>query len=349
MQSNRKSYFQFSDFRLIKIHKFLYITHKYPNIFFITALYISVILLWGERLGISGNYFIFFPLIGISVSFGLSGGFIAGIFALPANLLLFEIIGHPEFSPDNKLITELFGIFVGSFLGYISDFFNMMLKEIELRRNSEKELEHIVKEKEILLKEVHHRVKNNLNLIKSIIQLQSNRVNSIKQQNELQKLNRRIITIAMVQDLLFSQESLDMLDFRHYLKELIESLISGFTEMKISYYLILCENPVFLESKKITSLGLIINEAVTNAMKYAFNNNKSPKLHITLSVTKETLCLLIKDNGPGYPQELDETGLGLKLIKTLTINLHGRITIQNNNGGELLLKIPVKGIYEEQY
>ena len=198
MQSNRKSHFKVSDQRVIKVHNFLYIKHKYAHLIISLLLYFSIIILGGENLGISSNYFVFLPLIATSIIFGYYGGIIAGILALPVNLVLFRIIGHMEYSLDNLIITEIFGILLGTTLGYVSDFFKKMMKEMERRRVSEIALEQMVKEKEILLKEINHRVKNNLNLIKSIIQLQANRIRSKKQQAELAKLSQRVISIAMV-------------------------------------------------------------------------------------------------------------------------------------------------------
>nr|MDA3810025.1 ATP-binding protein [Spirochaetaceae bacterium] len=349
MRSNQKSNFKISDTTVIKIHDYLYTKHRYINMFFTIALYAAIIFLWGEKLTISSNYFIFLPLIVISISFGFTGGLIAGIFALPSNLFLFYLTGHPEYSPESHIIAEIFGILVGSVMGYISDFFTKMKKEIQRRMISEIALEKTIKEKEILLKEISHRVKNNLNLIKSIIQLQANRIKSIKQKEELNKLNQRIMSIAIVQDLLFAQDSLDMLDFRKYLNQLVENLLSGYIEKNISFTMILCENPIYLESKKITSIGLIVNEAITNTIKYAFKDAKRPKLTIKLTQSIASFHLSIKDNGPGYPEEMRDSGLGLKLIKTLTKNLEGDFSVQNNNGGEMILNIPLTGMYEETY
>ena len=349
MQANRMSYFQISEHKAIKIHEFLFIKHKYAHLFIIFAIYALVIIIWGEDLGVSSNYFIFLPLIAVSVIFGTLGGFIAGTLALPANLFFFFIIGHNEYSPESKIITEIFGILVGTVLGYVSDFFLLMKKEIELRRISEIALEKTLKEKDILLKEINHRVKNNLSLIKSIIQLQSNRIRHKKSKEELIKLNQRIISIAMVQDLLFSQESLDMLDFRSYMKDLIEKLLLSYVEISINLELDLGEKPLFLESEKITSLGLIINEAVTNAIKYAYEKNKSPLLSVRLTQSEGSFHLAIKDNGPGYPEENEEIGLGLKLIKSLTVHLNGTVMFQNNKGGEIVLNIPIEEAFDEMY
>jgi two-component sensor histidine kinase len=302
---------------------------------------VLIILLHGKELGVSANYFIFLPFLTIAISFGLYGGIFIGILALPANLLLFKIIGHPEFSPESKIIAQIFAILVGVTLGYISDFFNKMMTEIKNRMLSEKALEQSLREKEILLKEINHRVKNNLNLIKSIIQLQSNRIGSKSQKNELQKLSQRVISIALVQDLLFAQDSLDALDLRIYLKKLIETLFEEYNHMKVPYNLMLCENPIIIDSKKITSIGLIMNEVITNSMKYAFTGTDKPHMEIELRTIGESLIMRIRDNGGGYPDDFTGQGLGLKLINSLTSHLKGDVRFEKDKGALVTLTIPL--------
>jgi len=341
MESNRKKYYFISDHKVIKVHEFLYVKYKYYSIFASLILYVLPNVLWSESLLVAGNYLIILPLLTFAFSFGFKGGLLAGILALPLNYLLFYLTGHLEHLPLNIPIAEIAGIFIGAMLGYGIDFFNLMKKEINRRRISEIALEKTVREKEILLHEINHRVKNNLNLIKSIIQLQANRIRSKKQQEELQKLTQRIISIAMVQDLLFTQDSIDMLDIREYLNELIRSLLNGYNKIDVNFNLIVPETPLYLESGKLTSLGLIVNEIVTNTVKYAFHKQKKPRLYVQLSELKGYYILKIKDNGPGFPDEFPESGLGLKLIRTLTSHLGGTIQFSNNDGGEIQLNIPI--------
>lgn len=349
MLANRKKIFRLNESKIVKVHDFLYSRHKYAIMLSALILYVAVVILWGNRLGISSNYFIIAPLIVIAVSSGFTGGLLAGILALPSNLLLFHLIEHPEFAPESLLIAEISGILVGSVLGYISDFFTMMKREMKRRKESEEALEKSVREKEILLNEINHRVKNNLNLIKSLIQLQTNRVTSASRKRELEKLSHRIISIAMVQDLLFSQNSIDILDFRLYLKQLLKNLLSGYDVKNILFELDLSDEEILLDSKRITSLGLIVNEIITNAVKYAFKNNEHPELTVSLIREKGFFHLSVKDNGPGYPDKPDGPGLGFKLIKTLSSNLDGNYVLQNNKGGRITLTIPVSGNFDESY
>lgn len=341
MLANRKDTSPIDEYTIVKVHDFLYSRHKYTIIGTALILYLLIICLFYQRLAISSNYFVLLPLVVIAVSFGLKGGLIAGILSLPANLLIFRILNHPEFAPESTVIAGISGILMGSVLGYISDFFTMMKKEIKLREKSEASLEKMVREKEILLNEINHRVKNNLNFITSLISLQSNRIDSLEQREELKKLNNRIMSIALVQDLLFSHDSIEQIDFRVYLTEITDYLLSAYHETDIVYELKMDDKPLMLKSKRLTSLGLIINEIITNTEKYAFPHVSNPRLIITLTHSDNCFNLIFKDNGPGLQTAENHQGLGLKLIKTLTESQRGHFEIKNDRGSEISFQFPI--------
>jgi hypothetical protein len=139
------------------------------------TLYSASVLALGSTVRVSTNYFVLLPVIIASVGYGLYAGLASGALALPANLLLYAIIGHPEFSPESKLIAELSGIILGTILGYLSDYHRKLDAERRLRKETEAELTRTLRDREALFREVHHRVKNNLNLVKSMINLQVKR------------------------------------------------------------------------------------------------------------------------------------------------------------------------------
>lgn len=344
MLANRKKTSLINEYPIVKIHDFLYSRHKYSIISLSVVLYLLVIFLFHEQLAISSNYFVLLPLVVIAISFGFKGGLIAGILSLPANRLIFAILDHPEYAPVSTIIAGASGILMGSILGYISDFFTMMKKEIHRREQSERTLEKMVREKEILLNEISHRVKNNLNFITSLIKLQNNRISSPEQQEELEKLNNRIMSIALVQDLLFSQDSIEQIDFRIYLREITDYLLSAYHETVIIYELKMDDQPLMLESKRLTALGLIANEIITNAEKYAFTQVSKPKLIITLCRTKDFFDLSFRDNGPGISMDKNHGGLGMKLIKTLTESQGGHFELSNDPGLNFTFHFPIKSI-----
>ncbi len=348
MLANRKKTSRIDEYTIVKIHDFLYSKHKYIIITVAIVLYLSIIIFFHHQLAISSNYFILMPLTVIAVSFGFKGGLMAGTLSLPANLLIFIMLDHSEYAPESTVIAGISGILMGSVLGYMSDFFTMMKKEIKLREKSEGTLEQMVREKEILLNEISHRVKNNLNFITSLIQLQSNRIDSPEQREELKKLNNRIMSIALVQDLLFSHDSIEQIDLRVYLTEITDYLLCAFHDTEIIYELKMDDQPLMLESKRLTSLGLIINEIITNAEKYAFSQVSKPRLIITLTRSNHFFNLIFKDNGPGLQTVDNQRGLGLKLIKTLTESQGGHFEIKNDMGSEISFHFPINSQFKIQ-
>lgn len=344
MQANRKRTFSLDDHKIVKIHDYLYSRQKYTLILLNLVFYVLCILLWGEHFEVSSNYFIIFPLIVISISFGTKGGIIAGTLGLPANLLLFRAIGHLEYAPASLIMAEMSGVVLGSILGYLSDFFTRMKDEMRRREKSEQALEKTLGEKEILLQEINHRVKNNLNLIKSFIQLQINRLPEGESQEILITMRTRILSIALVQDLLYSRQSLQDLDFRVYLKALTDSYLKGFDKNGMGINLKIESPPIRLNSQKMTSLGIIINEILTNIAKYAISGKDKPFLEIALTETEGMIKLTFKDNGPGYPSKKEGDGLGFKLIHSLINGLNGSVETHNMNGGILILWFPVNSV-----
>lgn len=340
MQIKRNRQFRLNEHGIVRIHDYLYSRQKYPFVFLTVALYMTIILLWGEFFEVSANYFVILPLIVIAISFGFKGGLIAGFLGLPFNLLLFYIIGHMEFAPASWTMAEISGIVVGSILGYLSDFFTMMKKEMRQRQESERALEKSVREKEILLMEINHRVKNNLNLIKSLVQLQANRAPSDISREILLKLRDRIIAIALVQDLLYSHNSLDTLDLNFYLKELLNNILEGFQGEKPVLTIETEDHPIMLEGRKITSLGIIINEVITNIFKHGISRDGTIRLDVILHDTGEAVELSFRDKGPGYPENSRENGLGFKLIRSLILSLNGWIEVKNDKGGQMTLHFP---------
>jgi two-component sensor histidine kinase len=344
MQANRKRNFRLDDHKIVKIHDFLYSRQKYPLIILNLAIYVLIILRWGVYFEVSANYFVIFPLIVIAISFGMKGGLIAGALGLPANLILFHTIDHLEYAPASWIMAEMSGIVLGMMLGYLSDFFTRMKEEMRRRERSEKALEKSLAEKEVLLQEINHRVKNNLNLIKSFIQLQVNRLPEGESKEILVSMRNRILSIALVQDLLYSQKSLQDLDFRVYLKALTESYLNGFEKNLMTIDLKIDSPPLRLDSRKMTSLGIMVNEILTNIAKYATPEKGTTYLEISLTEKEDIITLTFKDNGPGYPEKSEGEGLGFKLIHSLLISISGQMKTENKDGGTLVLTFPANRV-----
>lgn len=219
----------------------------------------------------------------------------------------------------------------GEFKGYIGSCF-----DIHQSHNHQSEIKNRLEEKSILLKEVHHRVKNNLQLISSLMSLQALDVHDqlIKQMYHQTKL--RINAIALVHEKLYHSENLAEVDYDEYLKSLAENLLYSTVSLpriKLNYS---CD-AIKLNSDIAISLGILINEILTNAVKYGTIENDNPIIDISLKESMPYSYLLeIGDNGHGF--EMNESfktkkTLGLSLINELTKQLHGNLKIDNTENG----------------
>jgi len=208
-----------------------------------------------------------------------------------------------------------------------------------------KELNNSLKEKNILLKEVHHRVKNNMQVISSLLNLQITQMKDERDIDLLRHSQHRIMSMAMVHEKLYHSETLFKVNFREYIDELTQELILSYMSSGKQVELHLDIEDIDLEIDTLIPCGLIINEAVSNSLKYAFDNKNSGQVTITFGTSIDAAYLVIEDNGPGLNNEFNEAkkdSLGLQLIESLTIQLGGKLKVTDNDGFLISLSFPLK-------
>nr|ADI87672.1 putative sensor histidine kinase [uncultured Nitrospirae bacterium MY2-1F] len=207
--------------------------------------------------------------------------------------------------------------------------------EIQRREQVEKTILSSLKEKEILLKEVHHRVKNNLQIISSLLYLQSISLKNAKPEEVLSESRNRIRSMALVHEKLYKSENISTIDFGQYIQELASDIM-GVSGGKITLDM-KCQT-IFLDVEVSIPCGLIVNELVSNAVKYAFPGNAEGVVRISLSETAAgALCLTIGDTGVGIPQDVDifnTDSLGLKLVNNLVKQIKGTLELTTDGGTE---------------
>ncbi|MFQ5335610.1 MAG: sensor histidine kinase, partial [Flavobacteriales bacterium] len=195
------------------------------------------------------------------------------------------------------------------------------------------------KEKDVLIKEVHHRVKNNLQIVSSLLHLQAHQVPDAALKEQFTQSINRIRSMALIHEMLYRTKSFNKINMGVYLNRLVESLWeSGVAKDKISKITAEVRN-IKIDIDKAIPCGLIMNELISNAIKYAFPGKKSGYIKTVLkrdySGSGHKYLLIIKDNGVGIPERIDirstET-LGLQLIHTLTEQLEGSITQTGKKG-----------------
>ncbi len=196
-----------------------------------------------------------------------------------------------------------------------------------------------LKEKDILLREIHHRVKNNLQLVSSLLGLQSN---YIQDANALQAINSgklRVKSMALIHQNLYNKENLTGVSVREYIEKLSTELMGSFNvgsdQVKLH-----CDIPdMLLDVDTLVPLGLIINELLTNALKYAFPDGRSGNIYLKVSESNDQLMLNFSDDGIGMDlNKRSAESFGYKLIDTLLEQLEGEMQIKNENGTQLFFQ-----------
>jgi len=199
---------------------------------------------------------------------------------------------------------------------------------------AEKQIKASLEEKEVLLREIHHRVKNNLQIISSLMSLQSEYTKEPETLKMFQESKNRIRSMALIHEKLYQSGDMAHIDFGEYLKSLIEMLSTFHKEKKDDVNVNLDCEDVFLEIDTAISMGLIVNELVSNCFKHAFPLERKGEIEINLSKMSEGYLLEVADDGVGLPEgfDLEKTGtLGLLIVQTLTMQLRGSLEIETHN------------------
>ncbi|MCG2828465.1 PAS domain S-box protein [Methanothermobacter sp. K4] len=198
-------------------------------------------------------------------------------------------------------------------------------------REAEEEILRSLREKEVLLREIHHRVKNNLQIISSLLNLQLSRLGDEEIRKMVRESQGRIKAMAMIHEHLYRSESMERVNFREYVEKLVGDIIishGGSVRKNLEI------EDMELDLDTAIPLGLIINELVTNSIKYAFPDGRGT---ITIGMRKAdgSIELVVADDGVGLPEDTDPSStdtLGLKLVSLLTKQLNGKMTLDVDGG-----------------
>ncbi|HPG38557.1 MAG TPA: PAS domain S-box protein [bacterium] len=212
--------------------------------------------------------------------------------------------------------------------------------DITEQKLTEEKIKSLLAEKEIILKEVHHRIRNNMNTIRSLLYLQAGSVNDPAIIDALKDAGSRVQSMMILYDKLYQTTQTSEMSVKLYFQELVPQIISNFPN-RDSVQVNMNIQDFILDVKRLSPLGIMVNELLTNIMKYAFNGRKDGI--ITLSVTCEIniIVLVIDDNGNGLPENINfenSTGFGLMLVAMLTKQLDGSIKIERDNGTKIVLQ-----------
>lgn len=219
--------------------------------------------------------------------------------------------------------------------------------DITERKKSEEKVKSSLKEKEILLKEIHHRVKNNLQIIISLLRLQSRYIKDKETLQIFEESKDRIKSMALIHEQLYGTDNLSEININDYIQNLLSSLLESYKDsLKKVDIKLDTDDKIKLKINTAIPCGLIINELITNSLKYAFPNKKRGTIFINLnkkSGESNYYELIVGDDGVGLKQGMNEgelneiidsdnIGFGLKLVKILTGQIDGNLHVKNKKG-----------------
>lgn len=226
-----------------------------------------------------------------------------------------------------------------------SDWSKVFVSFIDMTKEKtiEEELQRNVKAKETLMKELEHRVKNGMNLISSLLSLEAARLPDESSRNIFANAQDRIRSISLIYDLLSHSADSMNLDSAQHLEELVRLLRDTYLAGKAGFVIEANIESVEIDVKRAVSLGLIANELLTNAIKYAYPPESGGAIRFSFMRSGEDLRLTVSDDGPGLPPGFDyesSDSLGFKLVDLLTHQLKGKMRITGNHGLEVEVTIP---------
>jgi len=244
------------------------------------------------------------------------------------NLINTELAAKAENEKVEKRYYILLAIFIGLFL-------LVFIWRFKQKRDLSKKLKKSLGERELLIKEIHHRVKNNLQIISSLLNLQKNAIQSETYTNIVKQTQDRIQTMAMIHENLYQSENFQDISVKGYMDNLIQHFQSSYSLSNKSIEVISNIDEISLQIDKLIPLGLILNEVITNSIKYAFDENGG-KISLKINqLNDKDIAFEYADNGKGFPEGFNSSkskSLGMQLISGLSKQLHAKLTVVSENG-----------------
>jgi len=216
-------------------------------------------------------------------------------------------------------------------------------RDITEQKLAEDKIIALLIEKDLLLKEINHRVKNNMNTVSSLLSLQAQVVKEPSAVSALQEARGKVQSMSILYDKLYQSADFTELSLKDYLFSLVDDVLENFP----NYQFVKVEKHIddfLLDAKRLQPLGIIINELLTNIMKYAFTGKESGLIIVRASSSEGHVAISVQDDGNGIPESVsfeNSTGFGLQLVHALTGQLEGTIRIERENGTKVVLEFPL--------
>ncbi|MCX5816352.1 MAG: PAS domain S-box protein [Proteobacteria bacterium] len=216
--------------------------------------------------------------------------------------------------------------------------------DVTERKLTEEEIQNLLSEKELILREVHHRIKNNMTVIVSLLSLQADALEDNPPAiAALEDAGSRVRSMMVLYDKLYRSADFRKISTKEYLPSLVDEIVGNFPNRGLVTIKTQIDDIIF-DAKTLSPLGMILNELLTNAMKYAFTGRENGIIAVSLSAKDNHVTLMIQDNGVGIPESIDitaSTGFGMQLVGILTEQLEGSMTFGRDNGTKFILEFEV--------
>jgi PAS domain S-box-containing protein len=232
-------------------------------------------------------------------------------------------------------IFDINGVYIGALA---------CVANITERKLNEEQIANSLKEKEVLLKEIHHRVKNNMAIVSSLLHLQSKYVKDKDLNRILNESRNRIASMALVHEKLYQTEEFVNISFKGYIEELAGHLLHTYGKEEDDISLALSIDDLRFNIDTMIPFGLILNELMTNSLKYAFEGVERPEISISTKMHDGNVTLVYSDNGMGVPEHIDFANsqtLGLQLVNMLMLQLKGKVELDKERRTEFTLKLKI--------
>lgn len=208
--------------------------------------------------------------------------------------------------------------------------------------DQKQEIERQNNEREILLKEIHHRVKNNLQIISSLLSLQSRKMEDGEAKDAVREGQSRIKSMSLIHQKLYGESNFSKINMKEYIEDLTEILFKSYKPGSMIEKKIEVDN-LFIDVDTAVPLGLILNELISNALKYAFQDNPNGELDICMSRKDGKLFLKVADTGKGLPENFKENkSMGMNLVYILGEQLDAQIEVDNSKGTAFIIQLTDK-------
>ena len=236
-----------------------------------------------------------------------------------------SINGSPIFDED------------GEFRGMVAT-----IEDITERRRAEKRVEALVAEKERALAESHHRVVNNMNIVSSLLSVHASAVGDQTSSRVLRDAAARVQSMVGLYNRLYRRDTDGPVSIREFLPPLVDE-IAGVLDLRGTVAVDVAADDVRLDPKTLQTIGIVINELMTNSAKYAFAGLEAGRIEVIASQNGPGIVIVYHDNGPGAPDAAtsgDSGGFGMQLVRAMISQIGGTITVESNSGMRVAMELP---------